>query len=139
PLAPSGLLTNGTNGFGFAKANCFLTASEARGPSIYVGGDFDYADSVTIPSHGIARYGPPKPVLALYQATPAGSPVYVRVGGLLPGHEYINLFSQESCGGALGTGPWFGLCANDLWLLIAEYFSPIGTFPFHFMATATSA
>ena len=57
----------------------------------------------------------------------------------MPGHEYYNLASLDLCPGGPGTGPWGGLCANDVNVLWQQVALPLGTTPFHFAATATTA
>ena len=70
-----------------------------------------------------------------------GSPVFLRNHHLIPGHEYFNVFSLEPCATGVGSGPFLGLCASApaaVDLLVAQVLVPVGTAPFHFVATSES-
>ena len=77
--------------------------------------------------------------LSMVQPAGAGGPVVLTNAGLVAGYEYYNIFSAETCGGGVGTGPYLGLCASTpsaLQFLIDQVVLPIGTPPFHFIATS---
>jgi hypothetical protein len=73
---------------------------------------------------------------AIQLVGPAG-PVILTNAGLVTGGEYYNIFSPETCGGGVGTGPYLGLCASTpaaLQFLIDQVVLPVGSPPFHFIA-----
>lgn len=82
-----------------------------------------------------------RPIFSTTQAGP-GAPVTVRNDNLLPGHEYYNLFSLDLCPGGPGTGlDAFGLCILSLVnlnCLADQLLLPVGTDPFHFIASAST-
>ena len=86
----------------------------------------------------LARFGCPRPSLALTQPGGAGSPIGVTSSGLVAGRETFNVFSVEPCAGIPGSGPLLGLCATDPATLLAQALLPVGTLPFHFLASQPS-
>lgn len=76
------------------------------------------------------------PHLILSQpAGPAGG-VVVRHENLVPGHEYYNVYSFDSCPGGSGTGPWLGLCSNSIESLILQLVLPTSAPPLHYVASS---
>jgi hypothetical protein len=70
-----------------------------------------------------------------------GGNVIVSNWGLIPGNEYYNVFSIEPCPAGPGTGPGqlLGICATTpaaTQFLINQLLLPVGTPPFHFIATS---
>lgn len=57
---------------------------------------------------------------------------------LQPGSEILNVFSLQPCPGQPGSGPFFGLCANDVNDLLAFLLVPVGTRPVRFIAASPS-
>lgn len=71
--------------------------------------------------------------ISLNQPTGSGS-LEIFNSGLTIGNEYYNLFTvNEACPGGQGSGPFLGLCTNDLGFLIAQVMAPVGVWPFHFV------
>ena len=48
------------------------------------------------------------------------------------------MFSFEPAPGGVGTGPYLGLWASSLNTLLAQLQLPLGSPPFHYLATATA-
>ena len=70
-----------------------------------------------------------------------GTPISIDNGYLVPGNEYFNIFSLDLCPGGPGTGPYLGLCATTLanvQFIVLQASLPVGSPPFHFVATASS-
>ena len=63
--------------------------------------------------------------------------VYVNNANLTPGNEYYNIFSTTPCPGAVGSGPYLGLCAASLGDFLAQVSLPIGAAPFHIIAPSS--
>mgnify|MGYP000096079426 CR=1 FL=1 len=60
---------------------------------------------------------------------------------MIPGNEYYNIFSLDLCPAGPGTGPYLGLCATTLpnvQFIVLQASLPVGSPPFHFVATAPS-
>ena len=55
-----------------------------------------------------------------------------------PGQEMFLVFSFEPAPGGVGTGPYLGLWASSLNTLVAQLQFPLGSPPFHYLATATA-
>jgi hypothetical protein len=111
------------------SALAFASFPQASGPSLYVCGSFIGAG--TVASNHIARWAAPRPVIG-FTTVPGSASVHDT--GLRAGHEYYNIFSVDVC--ALpGGGPYLGLCSTNLTNLIAQFLLPLGTPPFHFVAT----
>ena len=96
---------------------------------------------------GDARVGPPdigfdEAFLRLVVDQPggAGGPVRVQNHHLNFGDEIFNVYSTP-CPGAPGSGPagFLGLCTTNPALLAAQVLTPVGTFPFHYLATGTTS
>src|SRR5262249_51849660 len=66
-------------------------------------------------------------------------PVAITNANLDAGHEYYNIFSLEPCPGALGSGPYLGLCATETSFLAFQFLLPVGAAPFHVLAPASLA
>jgi hypothetical protein len=103
---------------------------------LFVAGDFLQPAGIASPY--LVRWGRPSPHLRVSQPGGAGTGIVVGNFGLIPGHEYVNVASLELCVGGPGTGPWGGLCASDPMTLIAQALQPVGTEPFHYLASGTS-
>ena len=110
--------------------------SEGGGFAAYLGGGFTAFGG--LPSAYLARFGCPRPALALTQTGGPGSPALVTSSGLVPGRETFNVFSVELCAGAPGGGPFLGLCASDPATLLNQALLPVGAEPFHFIAAQPS-
>ncbi|MAG57857.1 MAG: hypothetical protein CMJ83_16355 [Planctomycetes bacterium] len=78
------------------------------------------------------------PTLTVSQPGGAGTGVVVANGNLLSGREYYNVFSFEACPGAVGSGPYFGLCASNPQSLVSQFLLPLGYAPFHWEATGAT-
>ncbi len=81
---------------------------------------------------------PLAPLIVPQQPTGPGSPLEISLLDLVPGHEYFFVISPELCPGAIGSGPYLGLCSSNEPFLIAQISLPLGTPPFHFLASASS-
>jgi hypothetical protein len=101
--------------------------------ALVAGGGFTSAGGVASPY--LARWSRPRPFLSFPQ--PAGGSVAVINRWLIPGHEYFNLYSFDACAGGTGSGPYAGLCFNNVATLLNQAAAPVGTLPFHFVAPAT--
>jgi hypothetical protein len=101
-------------------------------PALYVQGFFSVAGGRYCP--GTARLAPIAPQ-ADWSHESGG--VVFALEGLFPGRTYLNVFSAEGAGTAVGLGPYFGLYAADPNVLIGQLFLPPETLPFKFAATAT--
>jgi trimeric autotransporter adhesin len=112
------------------------TLTPFRG-ALFAGGSFSTAGGIVSPS--LARWSSPLPLLAVAQPSGAGTGVQVSNRWLIPGHEYYDLVSLDLCAGGPGTGPYGGLCFVDPSQLLAQLTLPIGSVPFHFVATAPDA
>jgi serine protease AprX len=80
------------------------------------------------------------PTLTLSVAQPAGpgTGVVLNAGGQVPGNEMFLVFSFEPAPGGVGTGPYLGLWTSSLNTLLAQTLLPLGSPPFHYLATATA-
>ena len=78
-------------------------------------------------------------MLAFLQPGGAGNGVSILDTGLKVGFETYNFFSLEPAPGGPGTGPYVGLYANNINTLLAQFFLPVGSVPFHFTASSTTA
>jgi hypothetical protein len=87
----------------------------------------------------LARWSPTIPLLAISQPSGAGGPVQISNQWLIPGHQYFNVFSLEVCPAGPGSGPYGGLCASNPASLVQQLLLPLGTTPFHFLATGANA
>lgn len=124
-------------GFGMSMA----VHDDGTGPALFVADALNLAGA--IPVSGVARWSCGalnNPTLSVSQpAGTPGSPILVVNTGLVPGHQYYNVFSVTPAPGGLGTGPWLGLHAPDPTFLLWQVSLPVGAVPFHFAASATSA
>lgn len=82
---------------------------------------------------------PAAQTLLFSQSGGPGSPLTISNQNMVVGHEYINLFTIEPCSSGLGTGPYLGLCTTDLPGLMNQLTQPLGTLPFHYTATSSTA
>jgi trimeric autotransporter adhesin len=105
--------------------------------SLFVAGYLNHAGGVR--SHNVAVLASGRPRLTISQVAGPGSGVVILNANLKVGSEYCNVFSLEPSPFGPGTGPYLGLWATDVALLIAQVLAPIGTLPFHFVATGTGA
>lgn len=108
---------------------------DGSGPALFAFGNCTHAGPFG--SNSIAKWGAGPPVLDLAQPGGAGQPAFLYLSNLQAGREYFDIASFESCGGGPGTGPYLGLCASNPTVLVNQALSPVGTEPFHFIATAT--
>ena len=79
--------------------------------------------------------------IGLSQPGGPGTPITIDNGYLIPGNEYYNIFSLDLCPAGPGTGPYLGLCATTLanvQFIVLQASLPVGSPPFHFVATASS-
>ncbi len=81
---------------------------------------------------------PATPLIGISQPGGPATGVVITNDGRLPGHEYYNLFTVELCG-AVGSGPYLGLCASDPSFLLSQVAQPVGALPFHLVATTVTA
>ena len=102
-----------------------------HGGDLFVGGTFFKAGGVVSPY--LARWSTPHPSVSLSQPSGPGAGVFVTNVGMIPGHEYFNVFSDSLCA-APGTGPYLGLCAPDPSFLLFQVTLPVGALPIHFVA-----
>ena len=107
-----------------------------HGGDLFVGGDFLTAGGLVSPY--LARWSTPHPSLSLSQPGGPGTGVSIIDVGLIPGHEYFNVFSDSLCG-LPGTGPYLGLCAPDPSFLLFQVTLPVGVLPIHFVALGGTA
>jgi trimeric autotransporter adhesin len=103
---------------------------DGNGPALFVGG---IKSAAGVTSTGIGRWGPNRPRVSITQPGGAGGPIRVRNTWLRRSREYYNIFSDSLCG-AVGTGPYLGLCAPDPSFLILQFNLPLGAVPIHFAA-----
>lgn len=73
--------------------------------------------------------------LEITQSGP-GAPAFITSSGLFVGGEYYNLFSLDLCPEGPGYGSVLGFCPTSLAFLASQFTTPVGTPPFHYMATA---
>jgi trimeric autotransporter adhesin len=139
-------LANGLGGatYGTNFPNAYALATH-RG-ALMVGGDFAAADASGgyasvggIGSAFVARWSSPLPFISASQPGGSGTAVQIDNRWLVPGHEYFNLFSLDLCTPDPGTGPYGGLCASNPGFLMQQVLLPLGSAPFHYLATGTSA
>jgi trimeric autotransporter adhesin len=95
-----------------------------------------FTASGATPLTHLARWSEPIPVVEFSQPGGPGSGVLVSNAGLVPGREYYNVASFDVCAGCPGTGPYGGLCFDDLGFLFLQLAYPVGSHPFHFVAAA---
>jgi Domain of unknown function (DUF5122) beta-propeller len=106
------------------------------GPSLVVAGAFNTAGPA-VGAGLLALRTPSRPSIGFGQPAP-GAPVTVIEQNLIPGQEYFSIFSLQPCGGGPGTGPYVGLCTNNLQSLLDQINLPAGAVPFHFIASAST-
>jgi hypothetical protein len=108
--------------------------------ALIAGGAFTKAGGAGAPY--VARWSSPLPLVLLSQPGGSGTGVQIDNEWLVLGHDYFNLFSLDLCAGGPGTGPYGGLGCSDpntLPILIQQALLPLGSLPFHYLASATSA
>jgi Domain of unknown function (DUF5122) beta-propeller len=106
------------------------------GNGVLAGGNLLSVGGVDAPF--LARLSSPQPRITVLQ--PFGpEDVVIANSWLIPGHEYFNLASLNPCAGGPGTGPYGGLCFNNLADLMWQLLLPAGAVPFHFIATSPDA
>ncbi len=108
-----------------------VSFDEGNGPMLFASA---YTNNYT---EFLTRWGRAAPLLVLRQSGGPGSPAFVENRELIPGSEYCNVFSFETCGQP-GSGPYLGLCASDPATLLDQVLTPLGTVPFHFAAAAST-
>ena len=116
-------------------SRCFAFMPPSIG-GLAVGGFSTTAGGMS--SVSLARWLPSSPAIAIVQPGGPGTGVFVNDGNLHSALEYYNIFSVEPCGVA-GSGPYFGLCASDVFSLLNQFLLPVGSVPFHFAATGPTA
>lgn len=78
------------------------------------------------------------PTITLSSPSGAGS-IQVDNNGLTAGTEVFNVFTiNEPCPSGVGTGPFAGLCTNNLAFLVTQVTLPLGSLPFHFIAPGST-
>jgi hypothetical protein len=86
----------------------------------------------------LARYAcGSSPSIMLSQPGP-GSPVWITNSNLVPGKIYRNVFS-DACAAPVGSGGFYGLCYGDGSLLLMQSALSVGTVPFYWFATDSTA
>jgi hypothetical protein len=97
-----------------------------------------FAASGPIACTNIARWTRPLPLLSVTQPGGPGTGTLVSDAAMVPGREYFNIISFDLCPGGPGSGPVGGLCFTNISVLFAQVQVPVGTPPFHFVASATA-
>jgi hypothetical protein len=110
-----------------------VPALETFHGALIMGGFFSAAGGLALPN--LARWSTPAALLGFRQPAGAGGGIHVDHGWRQPGHAYLNLYSLEPCGSGPGTGPYGGLCFSNVATLLAQTQTPLGTPPFHVLAT----
>ena len=118
------VLGGGLSGPG-ASVTALRGFDDGSGSSLLAGGAFEAAGNAA--SYCLARWGPQRPKLSFATATGA---VTIHDSRLLVGHEYYNIFSGDTCG-VIGGGPYLGLCAGNVNVLLGQFALPLGVPPFH--------
>jgi hypothetical protein len=113
-----------------------VVADLGDGERIHVAGDFSVAGGVV--SVGLARSGCVGPRVGFWWTKAWGGLHELSIDNthLVPGNEYYNLISLEPSPAGPGQGPWFGLSVADPNTLLGQLALPVGTAPFHFIASA---
>ena len=99
---------------GGVNSPCFGigVANDGSGPALFVGGVSTLAGNTVVA--GVAKWGPMRPGVSASQPTGPGGAVIVSDIGLVAGRDYANVFSFDICAGGPGSGPYLGLCAQDV-------------------------
>jgi hypothetical protein len=105
------------------------------GGQLIVGGTFPSAGAMMTPY--LASWSSPLPLLSVSQPQGAGTLVEVADRRLIPGHEYFNFVTLDLAPGGVGTGPYGGLSSSSVSAIIWQASLPVGTAPFHFIASTT--
>jgi hypothetical protein len=79
-------------------------------------------------------FTPARPVLLATQSNP-GAQLSVTASNMVTGREYFTVISLNPCPGVVGAGPYLGLCFVNVQDAINQLVLPIGTLPFHFLAS----
>lgn len=82
-------------------------------------------------------FSPARPVLLATQMS-AGAPLAVAASNLVAGREYFTVISLNPCPGLVGSGPYLGLCFVNIQDAITQLLLPVGTLPFHFIASGSA-
>jgi hypothetical protein len=114
----------------------FAAFDDGSGASLFAGGNITTAGGSA--SQYVARWRASRPAMSLTQPGGPGSGCFISLSWLVAGGEYYDILSLEACAGAPGSGPWLGLCAINPGPLFAQFALPVGSPPFHFIATAPS-
>ncbi|MAG56634.1 MAG: hypothetical protein CMJ83_10125 [Planctomycetes bacterium] len=78
------------------------------------------------------------PTIAVTQSGP-GANFTVNIGSLITGAEYFTAFSFDLCPNGPGTGPYLGLCSNNIVALLQTLIVPsAASLPMHFIAAGPS-
>lgn len=118
-----------------SEVRTVLGYDDGSGPSLYAGGSFELAGG--IPSGHLARWHAPRPVIFLSQPGGPGAGGIVTLAGLRATGEYVTVFSLDPCVAGPGSGPYLGLCSNNLPVLLSQLLVPLPSPPFHFIAAAS--
>ena len=128
---------NGSSWQPFTSVGGLVKTFATWGGALIMGGGSFIVGGVGSPY--LARWSSPQAFLALSQPSGPGTSVQVLNHWLIPGHEYFNLASINPCAGGPGTGPYGGLCFNNVADLIGQLTLPVGAAPFHFVAGSPDA
>jgi hypothetical protein len=107
------------------------------GNGVLAGGNLISVAGVNAPF--LARWWTPQPSISVSQPLGSELGVQIQSSWLIPGHEYFNIASLNPCAGGAGTGPYGGLCFPNLADLEWQLLLPVGSPPFHFIATQPTA
>jgi hypothetical protein len=82
-------------------------------------------------------FAPAQPSFSLCLSQPGGAgSLLLENNGLAAGDDVTNVFTfNEPCPGGVGTGPFAGLCTANPLALFDQLLIPLGTPPFHYLAT----
>lgn len=118
-----------------ARVTTLEVFDDGRAAALYAGGSFDMAGE--FPSQNIACWRPHRLGLVVRQAAGPGTGILVVNSELTVGAEYFNIVSFETCPSGPGTGSpaFLGLCVSDPASIINQLLLPLGSPPFHFVAT----
>jgi hypothetical protein len=86
----------------------------------------------------IQSWSAPVAYVALSQPGFASMPLQVFDGLMIPSHQYYNVFSLNPCANGIGSGPYGGLCFDNIADLLSQLQLPPVAPPFHFTALATT-
>jgi hypothetical protein len=79
----------------------------------------------------------PTPSVFAYQPAGPGGATAIAAVGAYAGYDYRNVFSFEPAAGGPGTGPYLGLCASNVDVLVVQLLVGPNTPPFTFTGAST--